>query len=57
MDVGFVLFLASWGVLQWGPMGFNGVQQTDKNWAKSEEPGNPETLHKSGQGLIKMGFW
>ena len=28
-----------------------------KNLAKSEKPKNQETLHKSGPGLIKMGFW
>ena len=28
-----------------------------KNIAKSEKTKNQETLHKSGPGLIKMGFW
>jgi hypothetical protein len=27
------------------------------NWAKSDKLENQETLHKSGLGLIKMGFW
>ena len=42
---------------KWDPMGSNGVQQTEKNLAKSETPKNQETLHKSGLGLMKMGFW
>ena len=28
-----------------------------KNCRKTEKPKNQETLHKSGPGLIKMGFW
>ena len=36
-----------------GPIGPNNW----KNWAKHEEPKIQETLHKSGLGFIKMGFW
>ena len=36
--------------VQWGPTNW-------KNLAKSETPKSQETLHNSGPGLIKMGFW
>ena len=39
--------------VQWGPMGSKKL----KNWAKSGKPTIQETLHKSGLGLMLMGFW
>ena len=38
-------------------LGLLGAEKSLKNWATTEKPKIRETLHKSGPGLMFMGFW